>query len=79
MNENVQDADVVETRKHADTVALDALRSKVSNAKTDFVKQLAQVKDAIEVREEEIKNLTIKKNKLQGAIEASDLYLQPSK
>lgn len=76
-NENVQDAQVVEKPvAHKDTVALEALRAKVTTSKDDFKKQLTNVKDAIELREEEIKNLTIKKHKLQGAIEASDIYLQ---
>jgi SMC interacting uncharacterized protein involved in chromosome segregation len=79
MNEKemVQDAQLVEKAAlHKDTVALDALRKKVTDSKEDFKKQLAQVKEAIEIREEEIKNLTIKKHKLQGAVEASDIYLQ---
>ncbi len=82
MNENkmtVQDAEVVENKKHSDTVALEALRKKVSDAKEDFKRQIAQIKEAIEIRELELKNLNIKLQKLQGAIEASDLYLQPSK
>jgi SMC interacting uncharacterized protein involved in chromosome segregation len=79
MNENdtVQDAQIVEKPVvHKDTTALEALRTKVSTSKEDFRKQLANVKDAIEVREEELKNLIIKRHKLQGAIEASDIYLQ---
>jgi len=81
MNENdkVQDAQVVERPvAHKDTLALEALRTQVTNARDDFKKQLANVKDAIETREEELKNLNIKKLKLQGAIEASDIYLKPA-
>jgi hypothetical protein len=82
MNENdqVQDAQVVEKPVlHKDTAALEVLRTKVTNARDDFKKQIIQVKEAIEVRENELKNLNIKLQKLQGAVEASDLYLQPSK
>jgi len=80
MNDNVQDAHVVEAPVVAkDTLALDALRKQVSDSRESFRRQLADAKDAIELREEEIRNLTIKKHKLQGAIEASDIYLkQPS-
>jgi chromosome segregation ATPase len=78
-NENVQDAQVIEKPVvHKDTAALEALRAQVSNARDDFKKQLSDVKDAIESREADLKNLTIRKHKLQGAIEASDLYLKPS-
>jgi hypothetical protein len=78
-NENIQDAQIVEKPvAHKDSVALEALRTKVSNAKTDFQKQIAQVREAIESRETELKNLNIKLLKLQGAVEASDLYLQQS-
>jgi SMC interacting uncharacterized protein involved in chromosome segregation len=76
-DKNVQDAQVVETPVvHRDSVALEALRNKVTTSRDDFKKQLSSVKDAIELREEEIKNLNIRKLKLQGAIEASDIYLQ---
>lgn len=79
-NETVQDAQVVEKAvPHKDTIALEALRKKVSDAKDDFKKQIAQIRETIEVREVELKNLNIKLQKLQGAVEASDLYLQPSK
>jgi hypothetical protein len=79
-NGNVQDAQVVEnTAPHKDTVALEALRTNVTNSKESFKKQLAEVKDAIAAREEELKILNIKLRKLEGAIEASDLYLKPSK
>jgi len=79
-NDNVQDAQVVEKPMvHKDTVALEALKTNVTNSRDSFKKQLSDVKDAIETREEEINILTIKKHKLSGAIEASDLYLKPSK
>lgn len=81
MNEdNVQDAQVVEKPvAHKDTVALEALRTKITTARDDFKKQITQVKEAIDTRETELKNLNLKLLKLQGAVEASDLYLQPSK
>lgn len=81
MNEdNIQDAQVVEKPvAHKDSVALEALRTKVTTARDDFKKQIAQVKEGIELREAELKNLNIKLLKLQGAVEASDLYLQSPK
>jgi hypothetical protein len=78
-NENVQDAQVIEKPVvHKDTTALEALRNNVSNSRDNFKKQLSDVKDAIETREEELKILNIKKHKLAGAVEASDLYLKQS-
>ena len=81
MNENnVQDAQVVEKPVlHKDTVALESFKSGITNSKENFKKQLADVNEAIVSREEEIKVLTVKKHKLAGAIEASDLYLKPTK
>jgi hypothetical protein len=78
-DKNVQDAEVVaQPVVHKDTVALEALRTLITGNRDDFKKQLTQVKDAIEVREEELKNLNIKKLKLQGAVEASELVLKPA-
>lgn len=76
-NGNVQDAQVVEKSK--DVVAFEALKGTVTSSRDSFKKQLADVNDAIATREEELKVLTIKKHKLAGAIEASDLYLKPAK
>ena len=76
-NKNAQEAQVVD-KKHPDTVALEALRTNVSSSKENFRKQLSEVKEAIESREADLKILQIKKNKLEGAIEASDLYLKPT-
>lgn len=79
-NGNVQDAQVVEkTAAHKDTVVLEGLKTNITTSKDSFKKQLADVKDAIETREEELKVLNIKKHKLAGAIEASDLYLKSTK
>jgi SMC interacting uncharacterized protein involved in chromosome segregation len=75
--ETVQEAQVVEKPVvHKDTLALEALRKKVSEARDDFKKQITQVKEAIETREEELKLLNVKLQKLQGAVEASDIYLK---
>ena len=75
-NENVQDAQVVEKPVvHKDTIALEALKTKVTTSRDDFKKQIAEVKDAIEVRENDLKNLNIKLLKLQGAVEASNIFL----
>jgi hypothetical protein len=75
-NDNVQDAQVVE--KSTVNTQLEAFRTQVTTNRDDFKKQLTQVKEAIELRNEEIKNLTIKQRKLEGAIEASELLLKPT-
>lgn len=76
-HDTVQEAQVVEKEVlHKDTVALEALRTNVTSSRENFRKQLADVKEAIETREEELKVLNIKRHKLQGAIEASDIYLK---
>jgi len=78
-NENMQDAQIVEKpATHKDTVALETLRTQITNNRDDFKKQVAQVREAIEARETELKNLHIKLQKLQGAIEAAELLLKPA-
>lgn len=78
-NGNVKDAEIVAAPAvHKDTLALEALRTQIKEYREDFKKQLAAVKEALEARENDIKNLTIKKHKLEGAIEASDLHLKPA-
>jgi chromosome segregation ATPase len=82
MNENEnqpQDAEVVgRPVTHKDTVALEALRTQITSNRDDFKKQVTQVKEAIETREAELKNLNIKLQKLQGAIESAELLLKPT-
>jgi hypothetical protein len=68
----VHDAQVVE-KNPEDLHA--KLKTHITTSKDSFRRQLADVNEAISAREEELKVLTIKRNKLQGAIEASDLYL----
>jgi hypothetical protein len=75
-NGNVQDAQVVE--KTVTNAQLEAFKTQVTNNRDDFKKQLVQVNEAISAREEELKNLNIKKLKLAGAIEASELLLKPA-
>jgi septal ring factor EnvC (AmiA/AmiB activator) len=76
---NVQDAQVVEAPAiHKDTAALEALRAQIEKYRDDFKKQIAQTKETIEQRDAELKNLHIRLQKLQGAVEASDLYLKPA-
>jgi len=52
------------------------LRNEISKNREDFRKQVWQIKDAIEVKTQELETLNIRKLKLEGAIEASDIYLK---
>lgn len=52
------------------------LRNAINLGRDDFRKQLATVKEAIAARQQELELLEIKKSKLEGAIEASEIYLK---
>lgn len=75
-NGNVQDAQVVPEEKHRDTLALEALKIHIASTRDNFKQQVADLKNTIEAREEELKNFNIKLRKLQGAVEAAEIYLK---
>jgi len=52
------------------------LRNKINERRAGFREALRQVKDQIEITEQNLKILEIKKNKLQGAIEGNDQSLK---
>lgn len=52
------------------------LNRSINENRGRFREQLAQVKDHIETRKNELDLLQIKKSKLEGAIEASDMFLK---
>jgi len=54
------------------------LRNQINDTRATFKSQIAEIKDLIEKRNEEMGLLKIKLNKLEGAVEASDLYLKAS-
>lgn len=51
------------------------LRNSMTTSRDGYKTSLAQVKDAIEQKKEELRILEIRKNKLEGAIEATDISL----
>jgi hypothetical protein len=69
------DAPVVEIPK-SDLELYGKLCTEINAGRDDFKKQLQQVREAISVRTQEIENLKIKSLKLEGAIEASEIYLK---
>jgi ribosome-binding ATPase YchF (GTP1/OBG family) len=52
------------------------LRNQINATKEAFRRQISEVKDLIEKRKEEMEILEIKLHKMEGAVEASDLYLK---
>jgi hypothetical protein len=52
------------------------LRNEINSGKVNFTEQLKQVKEAIAARTKEIENLRVQELKLQGAVEASDIFLK---
>lgn len=51
------------------------LRNVISSTRDSYKASLAQTKDVIEQKKEELRLLEIRKNKLEGAIEAHDNLL----
>ena len=51
------------------------LRDVINSSKENYKNSLAQAKDLIIVKEEEVRILKIRQHKLEGAIEASDGFL----
>jgi hypothetical protein len=66
----------VPEKKNEDLELYGKLRNAIDTGRTDFKSQLAQVKEAIDIRTQELETLKTKKDKLLGAIEASDIYLK---
>lgn len=52
------------------------LHNEINNGKANFTEQLKQVREAIAVRTKEIESLRATELKLQGAVEASDIFLK---
>lgn len=67
---NEIDTEVVDTNDYKELYG--KLRNTISSLRDVYKTQLAQTKDLIEIREEELKSLIIRKNKLEGAIESTE-------
>ena len=52
------------------------LQNQINNARETFKKQIAELKEAIETRKKELELYELKLHKLEGAVEASDIYLK---
>ena len=52
------------------------LRQSITTSRDDYQKSLSQTRDLIETKEEEVKLLKIRKDRLLGAIETSEAYLK---
>lgn len=52
------------------------LRNQINKTRGTFKTQISEIKDIIEKRTEELELFKIKLHKLEGAVEASDLYLK---
>jgi hypothetical protein len=52
------------------------LRNEITKNREDFRGQVRQIKDAIEIKTQELDLLNTKKLKLEGAIEAADIFLK---
>jgi len=54
------------------------LRNQINETRVAFKTQISEIKDVIEKRKEELELFKIKLHKLEGAVEASDIYLKAS-
>ncbi len=52
------------------------LRQSITTSRDDYQKSLSQTRDLIDKKEEEVKLLKIRKDRLLGAIETSEAYLK---